>query len=348
MPRLLALLTLSLVFPLSPAAAQPFGTLTWQLQPFCNRVTASIAQDGATYTLDGFDDQCGAPQRAPLVGTAVMNPDGTAGLGFTVVTTPGGRAVHVDARVSTATGSGTWRDSEGNSGSFALGAATGGSERPFPTGAPVAGSFIDVPAASLTVPYGFGVLVTGATPSVGAAVVAQWGELPTASVNVPAALKGVSRDGAGVVGISSTHVGVYGLSDTHAGVGGQSQSGPGVVGVSMAGPGVRAESLAGSDGTALEVTNGALKVSGAVRPVFQHTTTAANVSSNLTRLDHSLLNGNPAAMVLVTHVYGAGAAAIYHPHPVGVWYSGGFWYVYNEDTTPMAEDLRFNVLVVTQ
>ena len=29
------------------AAAQPFGTLHWQLQPFCNRVTVTINQDGA-------------------------------------------------------------------------------------------------------------------------------------------------------------------------------------------------------------------------------------------------------------------------------------------------------------
>lgn len=119
--RPLALLALTLVFPLSPATAQPFGTYSWQLQPFCNRVTVTLNQDGALYSLDGFDDQCGAAQRAPLVGTAVLNPDGTAGLGFTVVTVPSARAVHVDARVNPATGSGTWGDSAGNSGTFALG-----------------------------------------------------------------------------------------------------------------------------------------------------------------------------------------------------------------------------------
>ncbi len=345
--RLLTLLVLSFAFPLSPAAAQPFGTFTWQLQPFCNRVTVSITQDGTAYTLDGFDDQCGAPQRAPLVGTAVVNPDGSVGLGLAIVTTPGGRSVHVDAQVSAATGSGTWRDSEGNSGTFALGAATSGRERPFPTSAPVAGSYIDVSGASLSGPYGFGVLITGATPPLGAAIVAQWGEAPPSSVGVSAALKGISRDSMGVIGFSTNNLGVYGFSETQPGVGGQSDTGAGVAGASNTGPGMRAESLA-TVGTALEVSNGAIKVSGTVRPAFQHTATAANISSNLTELDHPLLNGNPSAMVFVTHIYGPGSASVYHPHAIGVWYSAPSWYIYNEDAAAMAQNLRFNVLVVSQ
>ncbi len=332
----------------APAAAQPLGTFSWQLQPFCNQVTVSITQDGTAYTLDGYDDQCGAPQRAPLVGTAVVNPDGTVGLGMVIVTVPGGRSVHVDARVSPASGTGTWRDSEGFSGPFALGAATGGSERPFPTSAPAPGSFIDVSGAALTGPYGFGVIVSAPTPPVGAAVVAQWGEPPGLSIGDPAAFKGISRDQAGVHGISSTNIGVYGLSESSPGVGGQSVSGPGVAGASTSGPGVWAQSLASGNGTALELVNGAIKVSGAVRPAFQHTATAANTSTNMTKLDHPLLNGNATAMVLATHVYGPGAANLYNPHPIGVWYSAGFWYIYNEDGAAMVQALRFNVLAVTQ
>ena len=40
------------------AQAQPLGTFTWQLQPFCNVVTVNLTQQGAVYTMDGFDDQC--------------------------------------------------------------------------------------------------------------------------------------------------------------------------------------------------------------------------------------------------------------------------------------------------
>lgn len=109
--------------------AQPLGSFTWQLQPFCNRVTVNVRQDGALYTLDGFDDQCGAGQRAPLVGLATANPDGTIGFGLNIVAS-GGKAVNVDARITLAGLGGTWTDNAGNTGTFAFGANTGGSPRP--------------------------------------------------------------------------------------------------------------------------------------------------------------------------------------------------------------------------
>jgi hypothetical protein len=112
--------------------AQVLGTFSWQLQPFCNVVTATIVQQGAQYTVDGYDDQCGAAQRAPLVGLAILNPDGTVGFGLHVVTVPGGRSVEIDARISPATLGGAWRDSVGNAGTFAFGAHSGGSPRPLP------------------------------------------------------------------------------------------------------------------------------------------------------------------------------------------------------------------------
>lgn len=115
----------------SVANAQPLGTFTWQLQPFCNRVTVSVVQAGPVYTLDGWDDQCGgAAPRAPLVGSASLNPDGTIGFGLNITTTPGGVSVNVDATISITTLGGSWRDSAGRSGIFAFGSATGGNPRP--------------------------------------------------------------------------------------------------------------------------------------------------------------------------------------------------------------------------
>lgn len=117
-----------------PAAgvAQPLGTFQWQLQPFCNIVALSVIQQGGLYTLDGFDDQCGAARRAPATGAAVLNPDGTVGLGLTIVTTPGGTPVHLDVAIAVSTLSGTWTDSLGHSGHFAFtpGAGAGGPPRP--------------------------------------------------------------------------------------------------------------------------------------------------------------------------------------------------------------------------
>ena len=115
-----------------PASAQSLGTFTWQLQPFCNRVTAQVVQNGGSYTLDGFDDQCGAGQRAPVVGIAVPNPDGTIGFGLTVVTVPGGRPVHIDARITLAALGGPWSDSAGNTGTLAFNGNAAGSARPAP------------------------------------------------------------------------------------------------------------------------------------------------------------------------------------------------------------------------
>lgn len=124
------LLAAAMVVVAVPAWAQPLGQFSWQLQPYCNVVSASIVQNGGVYTLDGFDDQCGAAQRAPLTGLATPNPDGTIGFGLTIVSTPGGVPVHVAARITLAALSGSWNDSTGASGTFAFGARTGGSARP--------------------------------------------------------------------------------------------------------------------------------------------------------------------------------------------------------------------------
>ena len=103
MPPLPALRTLALVTGLlllaPPLGAQGpvLGTFRWQLQPFCNVLTVTVIQQGAVYTVDGYDDQCGAPQRAPLVGLATANPDGTIGLGLHLVTVPVGGGLQIDA-----------------------------------------------------------------------------------------------------------------------------------------------------------------------------------------------------------------------------------------------------------
>jgi hypothetical protein len=112
--------------------AQSLGTFRWQLQPYCNVVTLSITGAGGVYTLDGFDDQCGAATRAPLTGTAAPNPDGTIELGFGIVTSPDAVPVHVAVAINPTTLGGTWTDSAGHTGDFAFtpGSGTGGEPRP--------------------------------------------------------------------------------------------------------------------------------------------------------------------------------------------------------------------------
>jgi len=147
-----------LVVAASAAQAQTLGSFSWQLQPFCNVVTVTVTQAGTVYTVDGFDDQCGGPQRAPLVGQATQNPDGSIGFGLSVVTVPGGRGVQIDARIAIATLSGSWSDSAGNSGTFVFNANTGGTPRPLPVASPIPSVF------SLRADGGF---LTQGTPGVG-------------------------------------------------------------------------------------------------------------------------------------------------------------------------------------
>jgi hypothetical protein len=75
---------------------------------------------------------CGSPSaRRPWRGHAQSRR--SIGLGVHIVVAPEGRALSLDARVNPGDGQGTWRDSAGHAGRFALGAATGGVPRPLPT-----------------------------------------------------------------------------------------------------------------------------------------------------------------------------------------------------------------------
>jgi hypothetical protein len=151
MARSLALAVIAAVsWSVVPASAQPLGTFNWQLQPFCNLLTIAVVQQGGQYQLDGRDDLCGEPQGATLVGLAIQNPDGTIGLGLTIVTSQGGTPVHVYATLSIATLGGTWHDNAGNSGSFVFtpGSRVVGTPRPIPENGLAPGSVTNVHIAA--------------------------------------------------------------------------------------------------------------------------------------------------------------------------------------------------------
>lgn len=329
------------------ASAQSLGTFRWQLAPFCNTVTVTVTQGSGVYTLDGFDNQCGAPQRAPVVGVATPNPDGTIGLGFQIVTVPGGRLVGVDARISLNSLGGPWTDSAGNSGTMVFNGPGSGSARPLPSAGPVWGTVISSPV-SPTSPVGLGIVIGEPTPSVGAAVAAQWGEAPTAMPSSPAAVVGASRDQFGVLGSSTTSSGVAGTSSTGMGISGESASGAGVFGMSSSGPGVIAVNSGSGSGVALEVSNGAVRVSGGVTPAFEVTTTPANTAGHITTLDHPLLNSTPSAVVFVTRVWGGGTSTANITGLLSVFYNGTSWAIFREDGLGMPLNTRFNVLVVSR
>ena len=157
-PRLALLLALFALTSL-PASAQPLpmGVFTWQLAPYCNVLSLTTSQDGAVYTFDGTDNQCGASTLGTVQGLAVINPNGTVGIGLTIVSTPGGLPVHVQATIDMGTLGGPWTDDHGNSGTLVFGpTAASGSPRPLasaaiPTGAVTSAKIADGAVAAVDV-----------------------------------------------------------------------------------------------------------------------------------------------------------------------------------------------------
>jgi len=137
----------------APASAQSLGTFHWQLAPYCNVVTVQVTQVGSTYTLDGYDTQCGGSTRAPATGMAVLNPSGTVELGLAIVTSPAATPVHVSSTIDLASLGGNWRDSLGHSGTLVFtpsGVGTG-SPRPSPLAVLPVGSVTTATIADGTV-----------------------------------------------------------------------------------------------------------------------------------------------------------------------------------------------------
>ena len=85
----------------------------------------------ATTTVRG-----GGANRAPALGLAVVNPGGDVGIGLTIVTSPGGAPVHVEAQLNLSTLNGSWHDSLGEAGLFVFtaSATAPGAPRPIVAG----------------------------------------------------------------------------------------------------------------------------------------------------------------------------------------------------------------------
>ncbi len=114
-----------------PVSAQPIGTFHWRAEPYCNLFTLTITQTGGVFLLNGFDESCDGNPRLPVQGVAVLQNNGSVTLGLTVLSIPGGMPVNIEAEISLATVSGTWRDSAGRSGPFSFNpSGTVGGPRP--------------------------------------------------------------------------------------------------------------------------------------------------------------------------------------------------------------------------
>lgn len=79
--------------------------------------------------------------------------------------------------------------------------------------------------------------------------------------------------------------------------------------------------------------------------MFIHTATAANISGNVTYLDHPYLNGNPNAKIVVSHNWENSGQL--NEITQGVWYDNSLskWAIYNEDITNMVVNTSYNVYI---
>jgi hypothetical protein len=106
-----------------------------------------------------------------------------------------------------------------------------------------------------------------------------------------------------------------------------------------------------SANTALDLRGGgAVRVAGAgintSTPVFTHRATAGNTSGPETRIDHPHCNSKSGAILIVTYNFNpAGLAGTRNDRPVGIYYTGSRWAIYNLDGTAMPVGAAYNVLV---
>lgn len=184
---------------------------------------------------------------------------------------------------------------------------------------------------------------------------------PTAPGGYSAGVRGVNNGtggtGIGVVGYQAgSGWGVYGETPGGFGVYGLTTNGTGaVVGVrgetfSTGGMGVQAKYSGTGVGTALLIDNGTIKVAGTNKAAFQHTATAANITSNYTTIDNPMTNGDPNAILIVTPVL-LPPNNTYANFPIGVWYSTGSskWTIFNQVSGGgFPTNAAFNVLVIKQ
>lgn len=179
----------------------------------------------------------------------------------------------------------------------------------------------------------------------------------------------VGGTGAGLIGLYGLNVdglatGVIGESEQWNGVGGWTRIGRGVFGGQMGsdapyGIGVwgYAASARGMAVRATNVQNGpALAIEGQIvvpdanvsstTPVFKHVASRANIVGHVTYIDHPMCNGDPTAMLFITHDWGT--AGPYVTRATGVWYDRGRgqWSIFHEDSSAMPVGAIFNVLVV--
>ncbi len=181
--------------------------------------------------------------------------------------------------------------------------------------------------------------------------IAQDGTATCAAIPPPAAFGLTLAGSSSNPGLSVTNDGlgtaIYGASDGGTGVWGQTNSLTGSAGVVAMG--------ADNAHPALTIAQGGLRVAGAgvgtPTAAFTVVANSANTFAYTIHLDNPLTNGNPGAILIVTHNLAA-SNDVQFPYPVGVDYGttasgNSIWFIYREDLQNIPIGTAFNVLVIT-
>jgi hypothetical protein len=114
----------------SPGHAQVLGPFTMQLAPFCNVIAFTVSDQGLTFSLSGFDDNCGGAARLSASGNVFFNSNGSVGGGLSIIAT-GQAASQVALTIDPGGPSGSWTDNTRNAGMLVFGVGSGaGTPRP--------------------------------------------------------------------------------------------------------------------------------------------------------------------------------------------------------------------------
>jgi hypothetical protein len=320
----------------TPALAQPLGVFRWQTQPFCNVLTLAVTASAAGFRMEGTDDSCGGVP-ASAIGMAYPKPDGTIGVGLTLVFSSA-VSLHVDGTIIPGAGfNGSWSDSVGRAGTLLLtpGASIGGPLRPVVAPVVTYGSTVTQPPGGSDKGLSATVTADTGTPNNAAALLGHFGG--------PLAL--TSPAPAGVVGESPANVGVMGLTDTGFAVVGGADTGVGVQGYATnPGPNsIAVQAVHINGGTALDIYNGSIKVSGTVRTAFTYTAPFDGTAPSCRAISHPLLDGDPTALVFVTSQNSLKPA-------LGINYVGGpfGWVLCTGASAVLVGGDKVNVLVIKQ
>ena len=96
--------------------------------------------------------------------------------------------------------------------------------------------------------------------------------------------------------------------------------------------------------SAIHVPGAGVGSSGAA---FVHVATAGNSTGNYTIINNPLCNGDPNAILMVTpNLNPSNTLHVYNNHPIGVWYNGSNWTIFEQDVATVPVNAAFNVLVI--